>query len=101
MPSKPPRTPFYLIDTSHVFYRPLSTRIAIVVGICIWTVVELVARDMFWIVISGALAAYSANVLLIRYIPPAEVRAAPQTDDDDEEGELEERAEPLPPRKEN
>ena len=62
-----------LIDVNHPFYRPLWIRIAIVVFCFGWAVVELVGRQPFWAIISGALGVYSAYRLLFAFHPkPAE-----------------------------
>jgi len=58
-----------LIDTSHSFYRPLWRRIAVVAFCAGWTIVELVGNQPFWAVISGALAVYTAYVLLLTFRP--------------------------------
>ena len=61
-----------LIDTAHPFYRPLWRRIA-VFGVCLaWFLAEvLLGGDSFFMPIAGALAVYTAWVLLIRFEPPA------------------------------
>lgn len=58
-----------LIDPDHPFYRPLLRRVLIVAFCSGWTIVELVAQQMFWVMISGAVAVYAAWVLLIKWKP--------------------------------
>jgi hypothetical protein len=61
-----------IIDTAHPFYRPLWRRAGIV-GLCtVWALVEAVYGDKFFMMLVGALAAYSFAVLIVRYEPPVE-----------------------------
>ncbi len=86
MSQKPSKPPFYLIDTSHSFYRPLSTRVIIVAVVCFWAVIEVINEQGFFMIIAIALAAYCANALLISYRPPVvEDPAVANVDEDDEE----------------
>lgn len=66
----PKKPPFYLIDTSHEFYRPLWRRWLIVAMGLSWLGIELIARDPFWMVLSGATALYVVYTLIIAYRPP-------------------------------
>jgi hypothetical protein len=57
-----------LIDPHHPFYQPLWRRIAVVAVCTAWFVFELaVSHDPLFIPITGALAAYTAWVLLIAW----------------------------------
>lgn len=56
-----------LIDPKHKFYRPLWVRVAVVAVCASWFAVEAYVGASFWLVIVGALAVYSAYVLLYRY----------------------------------
>lgn len=57
-----------LIDPSHSFYQPLWRRIAIVVVLVLWFAFEaFVSQSAMWAVIVGAVAVYTANVLLISW----------------------------------
>lgn len=84
------KSPFYLIDTGHAFYRPIATRLAIVAFALAWVALEVFAsRDPFWMVIAIATAAYCIYVLLISYQPPepapdAEAPANSDAGDDDQ-----------------
>lgn len=59
-----------LIDPNHPIYRPLWVRL-LIVGICAaWTVVEIITTgEPFWVVIVGAMAIYSAYILLFTFNP--------------------------------
>ena len=60
-----------IIDPAHPFYQPLWRRVAIVSVCAVWFAVELYfLGDPLFIPIAGALAAYSAWVLLIKWTPP-------------------------------
>jgi hypothetical protein len=60
-----------LIDTAHPFYQPLWRRIAIVVVCAAWFVFETVVwSSPLFIPIAGALAAYTAWVLLLKWPKP-------------------------------
>lgn len=61
-----------IIDPSHSFYRPLWVRLLIVASCLFWTGVEIYAGEMFWAVLIGAVAIYSAYVLLATYKPQPE-----------------------------
>lgn len=90
MSQKPSKPPFYLIDTSHSFYRPLSTRVIIVALVSFWAVVEVINEQGFFMIIAIALAAYCANALLISYKPPVvEDLPAASVDEDVEEEDQE------------
>ncbi len=70
-----------IIDPSHMFYRPLWRRVFIV-GLCAgWALFEAVYGDPFFMMLVGALAAYSFVVLIIRYQPPAETPKAEASDE--------------------
>jgi hypothetical protein len=87
------KTPFYLIDTSHPFYRPLGVRLAIVGLAAAWTTIEMIGKDMFWVVIAGATAVYVTYVLLIAY-KPAEAPSPIRPPDDEDEPDDAPRDEP-------
>ena len=59
-----------LIDPSHAFYKPLWIRLLIVGSCTFWAILEAIKGDPFFIVIMGALAIYSARVLLLNYKLP-------------------------------
>jgi hypothetical protein len=63
-----------IIDTKHPFYKPLWRRLAIVGSIAFWLAFEvLFGGDPMWMMISLALLAYTAWVLLLAWprTPPA------------------------------
>jgi hypothetical protein len=60
-----------LIDPDHPFYRPLWRRVAVVAVCAAWFAAELVLlKDTLFIPIAGALTAYTAWVLLIKWKTP-------------------------------
>lgn len=61
-----------LIDPAHPFYKPLWVRLLIVGSCSGWAIFEAIGGDPFFMIIMGALAIYSARVLLIMYKPPAD-----------------------------
>lgn len=72
-----------LIDPSHPLYKPLWVRI-LIVAVCFgWAGVETLGGQPFWAMISGALGAYSAWMLLLNFKPqpPATNVEAPPQDD--------------------
>lgn len=75
-----------LIDPSHPIYKPLWVRI-LIVAVCFgWAAVETLGSQPFWAMLSGALGAYSAWMLLLNFKPqpPAAHVEAPPQDDADE-----------------
>lgn len=62
-----------LIDPDHPFYRPLMTRLIIVLFVSAWTAFEFYNGEMMWGYIFLAVSAYTACVLLIFYKPKPEV----------------------------
>lgn len=70
-----------LIDPSHGFYRKPWARIAVVAACAAWTVLEIFSGQPFWLVIAGAMTAYSAWMLLINFKPAPESPAAAAEDD--------------------
>lgn len=72
-----------IIDPQHKFYQPLQVRIAVVAVCAAWFVFELYLGPSFWLVIIGALAVYTAWVLLIRFEPAktAATLSSPPEDD--------------------
>ena len=75
-----------LIDPSHPIYKPLWVRI-LIVAVCFgWATVETLGSQPFWAMLSGALGAYSAWMLLLNFKPqpPAANVEAPPRDDADE-----------------
>jgi hypothetical protein len=81
------KQPFYLIDTSAEFYRPLGVRLAICISVACWAAIEAWNGDGFWGVISLAAAVYCVYVLFLTYNPPPKqepVVRPPDTDDDDD-----------------
>ena len=75
-----------LIDPSHPIYKPLWVRI-LIVAVCFgWAAVETLGSQPFWAMLSGALGAYSAWMLLLNFKPqpPAAKVEAPPQDDADE-----------------
>lgn len=72
-----------LIDPNHPIYRPLWVRL-LIVGICAaWTVVEIITGEPFWVVIVGAMAIYSAYVLLFTFKPSPPEAEKPAVDPDE------------------
>lgn len=72
-----------LIDPSHPLYKPLWVRI-LIVAVCFgWAGVELLGSQPFWAMLSGALGAYAAWMLLLNFkpLPPAANVEAPPQDD--------------------
>jgi hypothetical protein len=60
-----------LIDPAHPFYQPLWRRVAIVAVCAVWFAVELIMwGDPLFIPIAGALTAYTAWVLLLKWKTP-------------------------------
>jgi hypothetical protein len=78
------KTPFYLIDTSSAFYKPLSRRLVICLTAILWMVLETWHRDPFWSVISAACAAYCVYTLFWAYKTPEDVApvATPASDEE-------------------
>jgi hypothetical protein len=78
-----------LIDPSHPIYKPLWVRI-LIVAVCFgWAAVETLGSQPFWAMLSGALGAYSAWMLLLNFKPqpPATTSDAPVQDDAAEDDE--------------
>ncbi|ENN88042.1 hypothetical protein RHSP_51204 [Rhizobium freirei PRF 81] len=77
-----------LIDPSHPIYKPLWVRI-LIVAVCFgWAAVETLGAQPFWAMLSGALGAYSAWMLLLNFkpqTPAANAEAVPQDDAGEEE----------------
>lgn len=77
-----------LIDPSHPIYKPLWVRI-LIVAVCFgWAAVETLGSQPFWAMLSGALGAYSAWMLLLNFKPQppaANVEAVPQDDAGEDE----------------
>ena len=80
MPADPSKSPFYLIDTSQPFYRPVGRRVTICVSTVLWALFELWLGNPFWMVISAAVAVYCCYVLLYTYRLPEEKK--PVSEDD-------------------
>ncbi|NLR96859.1 hypothetical protein HGP17_08415 [Rhizobium sp. P38BS-XIX] len=72
-----------LIDPSHPLYKPLWVRI-LIVAVCFgWAGVETLGGQPFWAMLSGALGAYSAWMLLLNFKPqPPEATPAVSAPDD-------------------
>ncbi|SCB26926.1 hypothetical protein [Rhizobium multihospitium] len=78
-----------LIDPSHPIYKPLWVRI-LIVAVCFgWAAVETLGSQPFWAMLSGALGAYSAWMLLLNFKPqsPEATNAAPAQDEPAEDDE--------------
>ncbi|MFB2562003.1 hypothetical protein [Rhizobium sp. IMFF44] len=79
-----------LIDPSHPIYKPLWVRI-LIVAVCFgWAAVETLGSQPFWAMLSGALGAYSAWMLLLNFKPQPPAAAtsdAPAQDDAAEDDE--------------
>jgi len=76
-----------LIDPSHPIYKPLWVRI-LIVAVCFgWAIVETLGSQPFWVLLSGALGAYAAWMLLLNFKPqpPAANVEAPLQDDTGED----------------
>jgi hypothetical protein len=57
-----------IIDESHPFYKPLWRRVALVGVLAGWTAFEVFyAEPSFWIVVAGALFAYTTWIFLISW----------------------------------
>lgn len=65
-----------IIDPQHKFYRPLWVRVLVVLVCASWFAFELYLGPSFWLVIMGALTAYTAWVLLIRFTPAPDPQPA-------------------------
>lgn len=100
MTEKKRTTPFYLIDTSSEFYRPIGLRIGICIGAALWLALEIYGRDPFWLVISGATAVYCVFTLLIAYKPPEPPPARPADEPEDEAASDEKPDQDITPSKE-
>lgn len=60
-----------IIDPAHPFYRPLWRRIAIVAVLGAWLAFEVfIGKNTFFMVITAALLAHAAWVLLYKYAEP-------------------------------
>lgn len=72
-----------LIDPSHPIYKPLWVRI-LIVAVCFgWAAVETLGSQPFWAMLSGALGAYSAWMLLLNFKPqPPEATSAAAAQDE-------------------
>ena len=81
------KTPFYLIDTSSPFYKPLWLRATVCGAVAVWAILETYARQPFWSVIAIACAVYCVYTLFISYKPPEEpeVIARPREDAEGDE----------------
>jgi hypothetical protein len=89
MNDKKSKQPFYLIDTSADFYRPLGVRLTICITASCWAALEIWHKEGFWGVIAGAIALYSIYVLFVTYNPPPKPEPATRPDDpEDENGEI-------------
>ena len=77
-----------LIDPSHPLYKPLWVRI-LIVAVCFgWAAVETFGPQPFWAVLSGALGAYAAWMLLLNFKPqPPAATVEPSSQDDAVEDE--------------
>ncbi|TXI11240.1 MAG: hypothetical protein E6Q76_02750 [Rhizobium sp.] len=78
-----------LIDPSHPLYKPLWVRI-LIVAVCFgWAAVETLGSQPFWAMLSGALGAYSAWMLLLNFKPqpPEATNSAPAQADPVEDDE--------------
>lgn len=69
-----------LIDPTHKIYQPLWARLLIVSICTVWFVVEATVGDSFWMMITGALAVYTAWVLLFRFKPVVQTEHPAVTD---------------------
>ncbi len=58
-----------LIDTTHPFFRPRWIRVLIVAFCLAWASFEVSIGQPLWALLSGAIGAYCAWVLLITYTP--------------------------------
>ena len=55
------------LDLRVPFFRPMWRRIATVVVIAVWTVIELVHGSPWWALLAGGIGVYAAYVLFIDY----------------------------------
>jgi hypothetical protein len=66
--SNPQFEPMKIIDPTHPFYRPLWRRLAITAVVAGWLAFEfIVSKSGIWIVVSGAVFAYTAWTLLLSW----------------------------------
>lgn len=56
-----------IIDPKHPFYRPLWTRVLVVLICAVWFVAELMMGSPFFMVIMGALTLYTGWTLLLKF----------------------------------
>ena len=81
------KTPFYLIDASSPFYKPLWLRATICGAVVVWAIIETYAQQPFWSVIAIACAVYCFYMLFISYKPPEEPEIATRPPEDADDGD--------------
>jgi hypothetical protein len=58
---------FRSIDLRHPFFAPLWRRIALVVLLASWTLIESLIGHIFWAVVIGCLGIYSAYIFFFDF----------------------------------
>lgn len=61
-----------MFDTSHPWFAPLYRRVLIVAVCFLWLIVESIADQPFWQIISFAVLAYAIWAFLYNYEPPSD-----------------------------
>lgn len=61
-----------MFDTSHPWFAPLYRRVLIVAVCFLWLIVESIADQPFWQIISFAVLAYAIWAFLYKYEPPSD-----------------------------
>lgn len=59
-----------MFDTSHPWFAPLYRRVLIVAVCFLWLIIESIADQPFWQIISFAVLAYAIWAFLYKYEPP-------------------------------
>lgn len=59
-----------LLDLRHPFFRPLWRRIAVVILLVFWTVVELASGSPYWAALVGGIGAYAIYVFFFDFHLP-------------------------------
>jgi hypothetical protein len=67
-------------NNAHTFLDPLWRRALLVAACAIWTVVELIYGDMFWVTLVGGMTIYGAWTYLYAYKPAGGGTEGPLSD---------------------
>ena len=61
-----------LLDQRHPFFRPFWRRIAVVLLLAFWTVIEIVSGNPFWALLVGGIGAYAIYVFFFDFDLPGD-----------------------------